>query len=279
MYYNDANEKIVYVNNGIYNGILDCMLAGTTYPNADYKMFRACSDVYVFEYVTKGKGYIETGSQKHTVTEGDFYFIKKGSHVFYYPDPQNPYEKIWINLDGSMIEDLAHTFRLEDVVISSTNVRHFFIEIHDLLSQLKAENTGVIMERISCLLFEMLFEIKRDDFFAPMKPKVSTAEAIKTYIDNNIYNNVSLDVMTDQFGITKMHIIRVFKKEYGTTPMQYLIEKKISIAKSLLSGTVMPIKEISALLQYSNTQHFSNTFKSAVGVSPNKYRQAKRNGM
>lgn len=279
MYYNDANEKIVYVNSGNYNGILDCMLAGTTSPNADYKVFRACSDIYVFEYVTKGKGYIEANNEKYTVSEGDFYFIKKGSRVFYYPDPQDPYEKIWINLDGCMIEDLARTFRLDDVVISNINVRRFFIEIHDLLSQLKAENTGVTMQRISCLLFEMLAELKRDTFFAPMKPKISTAEAIKTYIDNNIYNNISLDVMTDQFGITKMHIIRVFKKEYGTTPMQYLIEKKISIAKSLLSGTVMPIKEISALLQYSNTQHFSNTFKNSTGVSPNKYRHAKRNGM
>ena len=73
-----------------------------------------------------------------------------------------------------------------------------------------------------------------------------------------------------------MHIIRVFKKKFNITPMQYLIDKKIGIAQSLLTGTVMPIKEIAALLRYSNTQHFSSSFKNAVGCTPNKYRQAGR---
>lgn len=278
MYYNDANEKIVYVNSGNFNGILDCILAGVTYPAADYKIHRACSEIHVFEYVTKGRGYIEVNGETRPVSEGDFYFIKKGTRVLYYPDAQNPYEKFWLNVDGSMIDDLARTFRMDDVVVAHVNARRFFTEIHDLLSQLNVENAGLYLQRIACLLFEMLTEVRRDEFFVPMKPKVSVAEAIRAYIDNNVYNDVSLDKMTEQFGITKMHIIRVFKKEYGTTPMQYLIAKKISVAKSLLAGTVIPIKEISALLQYSNTQHFSNTFRNATGVSPNRYRKEKRNG-
>lgn len=278
MHYNELNEKIVYINTGNLNGILDCIIAGISYPNADYRMFRACSDIYVFEYVTQGQGYIEMNDKKYTVSEGDFYLIKKGTRSNYYADPKKPYEKIWMNLDGTMIEDLTRMFRLPDLTIAHFNVKRYFLEIHDLFAQLKAENVGMTMHRVACLLFEMLSELKRDEFFVPTKPKANTAETIKSYIDENIYNDMSLDILVDHFGITKMHIIRLFKREYNTTPMQYLIEKKISIAKSLLSGTVMPIKEISSLLQYSNTQHFSNTFKNATGLSPNKYRQTKRNG-
>jgi AraC-like DNA-binding protein len=107
------------------------------------------------------------------------------------------------------------------------------------------------------------------------EPRYQYAQQAVAYIDSNIYSDISLDLMAEHFGITKMHIIRVFKRKFGITPMQYLIDKKISVAKSLLCGTVMPIKEIASLLRYSNTQHFSSSFKTATGITPNKYRQAK----
>ncbi len=80
--------------------------------------------------------------------------------------------------------------------------------------------------------------------------------------------------MSAAFGVSKMHVIRVFRKKFGITPMQYVIERRIGAAKSLLTGTVMPIKEIAALLRYSGTQHFSTSFKSAVGCTPGQYRKS-----
>ena len=101
------------------------------------------------------------------------------------------------------------------------------------------------------------------------------AERIKNYIDNMIYNDPSLDDVKDHFGITKMHAIRVFKNHYNMTPMQYAIGKRTEIASNLLKNTDLPIKTISDMLKYSNTQHFSNSFKKLLGVSPNKYRTSK----
>ncbi len=275
MYFTDSNEKIIFAGSSDTNGMLDCLLAGVTYPNPDYRIPRHPSSEYVFEYVISGSGHIEYGGEVITVHAGMFYYIKKGADVVYYADASEPYEKIWINLNGVLVDRLTDLFMLGEVFTNEANVMRLFLEMHDHLEHMTAENSAETYKQISCLLYELLTEVRTDEFFPNKHDKNALDERIRAYIDANVYSNISLDMMAEHFGITKMHIIRVFKRKFNITPMQYLIDKKICIAKSLLSGTVMPIKEIASLLRYSNTQHFSSSFKNATGVTPNKYRQSK----
>ena len=73
-----------------------------------------------------------------------------------------------------------------------------------------------------------------------------------------------------------MHIIRLFKSAYGITPMQYAISKRTDIAKALLTDTNISIKTISEMLHYSNSQHFSNSFRKLTGTSPNRFRHVSK---
>ncbi|MGN1347088.1 MAG: AraC family transcriptional regulator [Eubacteriales bacterium] len=275
MYFTDSNEKIIYVRSGDTNGMLDCLLAGVTYPNPEYRMLRHPSTEYVLEYVISGTGHIEYGGDVLDVRAGMFYFIKKGADVVYYADAADPYEKIWINVDGVLVDRLSDLFMLGEVFTEEANVMSLFLEIHDRLEHMASPNSAETYKQISCLLYEMLMEVRKTEFFPDTQDKNALDERIRAYIDANLYSELSLDILSEHFGITKMHIIRVFKRKFGITPMQYLIDKKICVAKSLLCGTVMPIKEIASLLRYSNTQHFSSSFKNATGQTPNKYRQSK----
>jgi len=275
MYFTDTNEKIIYAGSRSTGGMLDCLLAGVTYPTPDYRIARQPSGEYVFEYVISGSGHIEYGGEVIDVHAGMFYYIKKGADAVYYADADDPYEKIWMNLDGILVDRLTDLFMMGEVCAEEVNVMRLFLEIHDRLERMTPSTAADTCRQISCLLYEMLSEVRRTEFFPDTEDKNVLDERIRTYLDSNLYNDISLDLMSEHFGITKMHIIRVFKKKFGITPMQYLIEKKISVAKNLLCGTVMPIKEIAALLRYSNTQHFSSSFKAATGVTPGKYRQSK----
>ena len=281
MYFNDSNEKIVYVGNREVGHSLTCTLAGVTYPNPEYRMLRYPSRDYIFEYVISGSGYLEYDRDEEPVvqrvTAGTFYFIARGAEITYYADPDDPYEKIWVNLDGDMAEKLADFFSLGSVFTARTNVLNLFLSIHDRLSHATSANLPQIKAEVSCLLFEILTQVNRDLLFPDQQEKNTLDEKIRAYIDANVYNELSLDVIAEHFGITKMHVIRVFKQKFGDTPMQYLAAKKIGIAQSLLTGTVMPIKEIAAILRYSNTQHFSTSFRTAVGCTPNQYRQSRNN--
>lgn len=273
MHSGDTSEKIVYVDNLNKSGSLFCTLAGVTFPSPEYKITRYPTKEYIFEYVISGNGFIETADGVSPISAGTFCIIKKGTDVSCYSDPADPYNKIWFNLDGDMLARSVDMFIPSDVFTSPANVYDTFLEIHSKLGAVADGNQSDVYADILALTLKILTAATKSIYFPQTAGKNALDEKIRAYIDANVYTDVSLDDISEKFGITKMHIIRVFKKKFGTTPGQYLIDRRISISQSLLTSTVMPIKEIAELLRYSNTQHFSSSFKSAVGCTPGKYRQ------
>ena len=83
-------------------------------------------------------------------------------------------------------------------------------------------------------------------------------------------------MLADQACITKDHFIRLFKKEVGMTPVQYISQKKIEKAQLLLVTENMSIKEISFLLSYDDHSYFNRLFKKITGTSPQDYRNEYR---
>jgi len=243
---------------------------------SENRFFRAPAEGHIFGFVTKGCGTLETAKEQYPVTQGDFYYIQKDTPFLLTPSTDDSFERFFLELDGALTEDLTSSFHLNGITVISRDVSRFFTEIRSRTEGMKEESKPEALRRIACLLFEMLTELRIHEFFSHRLQKQSTAEAIRSYLDNNLYNDISLESVTENFGISKMHAIRLFKREYNTTPMQYLTDRRLTLAKSLLSDTVMPIREISELLHYSNTQHFSNAFKSAVGVPPNQYRKGEQ---
>ena len=98
------------------------------------------------------------------------------------------------------------------------------------------------------------------------------SESDRDHLDMCICGDVDLDSLGKKFGISGMHIIRLFRTEYDITPIQYLKLKRLEKSAELLSNTDMSIKDISSLLRFSSTQHFTNLFRERFGISPGKFR-------
>ena len=73
--------------------------------------------------------------------------------------------------------------------------------------------------------------------------------------------------------VSQEHFSRLFKKHVGQTPSRYLMNKRIHMAKSLLSGSDMNITELAEECGYDNLSHFHHQFKENTGLSPLKFRK------
>ncbi len=67
--------------------------------------------------------------------------------------------------------------------------------------------------------------------------------------------------------------IRNFKLYTGSTPLNYILNIRISNAQSLLENTKYNITEIAAITGYDNPLYFSRLFKKQTGLSPSEYRK------
>lgn len=275
MYISPWGEEIV-IHNTLGNDYLEVIMAGITHPNPTYRIMHNISnqfpyDYYVFEYVVKGVGHIETPEEKFTVKEGDFYFLNRLRYHIYYADPDYPYEKVFVVLKGSFVDFLVSSYRLNDsVYVEKCNLKGLMMHLIDLLS-----NDGNInYDRLAVSVLELFQQV----FPPPYLNKPNTnylPEMIKNYIDAHITEKITLDDISSNLYISKSHIERAFKKEYNQTPIAYCANQKISQVASMLVTTNYSLSQIAQQLGFSDVKYMSKSFKKIKGKTPMEYRRDK----
>lgn len=104
-------------------------------------------------------------------------------------------------------------------------------------------------------------------------------QEVKSYLDESYSHAVKLEELTERFHISKFHLLRVFKRIYGVTPMTYARMVRINKAKEYISFTNMSITQIAEMLGFSSTNAFSRTFAKEEGVPPTFYRSNGRSSL
>lgn len=100
---------------------------------------------------------------------------------------------------------------------------------------------------------------------------------LKEYIELNFKEQISLTELSDTFGYTPSYINRIFKKDYGLSPLQYLTNLRICRAKDLLNQNPdINIYTVSESVGYSDPRYFSRIFKNEMGMSPSEWIQAQK---
>lgn len=98
---------------------------------------------------------------------------------------------------------------------------------------------------------------------------------IKTYLENNFEQQITLDDLTKEFSINKTTLTKQFKEETGKTILEFLIEIRLRLAKTLLKNTSLPIIEILYKVGFNNSTNFNKAFKKRFGSTPLNYRKLK----
>lgn len=95
---------------------------------------------------------------------------------------------------------------------------------------------------------------------------------LNDWLKENFNKNISLENMAKIVGLSTSHFRALFKKQFGISPGNYLLNIRMSEAARMLRETVIPIKQIAKLTGYSDIIHFYHLFKSTYGTTPKEYR-------
>lgn len=94
---------------------------------------------------------------------------------------------------------------------------------------------------------------------------------LKKHIENNIKNDITLESLAERVGFNKTYFIKRFKILWGITPMQFVNNVRLELAKKLLITSDMSVTQISEQCGYKSLHYFSRSFKSNNGISPSEY--------
>lgn len=243
-------------------------LSGITNCTERYDVKRNKSHCYILEYIYGGAGTVIVDNKVYRVEEGDVYILPKGVPHEYYPD--EGWDKIWFNLDGTLVNNLIYSYGLEqNVVFKRINNKKIFDELYEITNS--ALPVKEIVQKAALKfhsIIQLLYTHLQKNVF---DLKVST---IKKMLDSNLYErNISLKAIAAELHISQTQVISIFKKAFNMTPYQYFAKRRIDIAASLLINSSMQVKEIAEVLHYSDQPYFSNAFKKSIGMSPEQYRK------
>lgn len=164
---------------------------------------------------------------------------------------------------------------LSESVFKSTSYRHLFKDILDAHLS-KAPFSSM---RINQLFTKLLYNLSVDSL-QKRKDYVLTSriQSAAEYININYYKNISIENLCNISGYSPAHLRRLFIKTFGVSPNEYIINKRIEMAKEmLLDIPEKNIEEISDLLGVSSSSYFCKLFKTKTGYSPGEYKNLKQN--
>ena len=91
------------------------------------------------------------------------------------------------------------------------------------------------------------------------------------YIQSNLAEDISLESIANELGISRYYFCRLFKKSMGISPYQYLIQSRIERAKELLLQPHISISDVALKVGFSSQSHFTKYFKKVVGITPKEF--------
>ena len=105
--------------------------------------------------------------------------------------------------------------------------------------------------------------------------KYDFVDDMKNIIFENVSNSAfDLKAEIEKTGYDKDYFRRCFQFDLGKTPLEYLTDLRIDLAKSLLlQATFLSVEKVAKQCGFNDNLYFSTCFKKHVGISPTQYRK------
>ncbi|EKO3410383.1 AraC family transcriptional regulator [Vibrio fluvialis] len=102
-------------------------------------------------------------------------------------------------------------------------------------------------------------------------------EAIDRYIEQHISSRISVAQLAGSVFLGESQFHMLFKEQMGITPHQYVLGKRVDMAKLMIEQGRLTLGQIAELSGFSNQSTFTHTFSRLQGVSPSQYKKMCRN--
>ena len=233
-----------------------------------------CTELF---FCVHGVGQFVFGSTTHQVGNDDLILVNANVKHTERSLATNPLEYIVLGIEG-----IDFLFKNNTKPYMIYNLREMRSEIlfylREIMREADEKRSGykTICQYLMQVLLIKLTRNQKLEINTTVKTLGSRdCVVVHRYIDQHFSENLSLDVLAQLTHVNKYHLAHTFSKDYGVTPIQYLLQRRLRESEYMLSNTDHPLAMIANWVGFSSPSYFAQTFRKAYGISPTQYRKNK----
>lgn len=223
-----------------------------------------------------GTGAVTVGEKTFELPAGTGFYLGRGVDYHYRPVSGSSWRVDWVTfgISSDTLRDALFTGQnfVQLRAAHPDALHNTFRQMFDTVS-LDREYGGFTA---SAMLYTMLIEFNRGVSEIPAMAVCQNPaiQAVLDYIEVHYAEEISLEHLCKAAGgLSEQYLCRLFKSSVGQRPIEYILRKRIDIARSYLDKTDLSISDIAVKCGFNNTSYFYRNFKKFTGTSPLTYRQ------
>ncbi|MDD5705272.1 MAG: AraC family transcriptional regulator [Kiritimatiellae bacterium] len=246
----------------------------------DYRIAHRPSPTCALAYVLSGKGALRRGRREHTAGPGTVLALFEGQNAYFCTDPRDLLRFLWVSFRGRAAAALLQRAGLTPAhpVLGGeglAELRSHFTELHLLGSGggpgVSCATLGKLWMIISILIDR--HAARRAQPGADSPREFDLVARVARYLTDRLGESVTLEQVSREFHISRYALVRLFRREMGQSPIDYLIDERIRLAQRLLTEQDIGIAEAGRRVSYDDPAYFSRLFKRRCALSPQQFRQ------
>lgn len=252
-----------------------CTEQGAFYARRGFFTARSSKESYELFYTLDGCGMFEQGGKQAILERGQALLVDSREQQRYHTQPEaGRWHHLWAHINGAGVDALAATLNiaaLRPVNLAEPIARRHFATIATNLETPGILSATVVGLAIHNLLAEMVGASQAASETSAGDEAVHRACAL---IERAYAENLTLDDLAQAAAVSSSYLLKLFRKNLGTTPYEYLLRYRITRAKELLAETDQRVGRIAAAVGFNSESNFSYRFSRMVGQSPRAYRES-----
>ena len=271
-----------------------------------YSSFHHCeveqyhAATYSIKYVLQGTEHYIVKGKKFPVSEGHFLLVNNDQPIDFYIRSRKKVNGFCIHLEEGLLREMYAQLqwgeeRLLDTPFEKPSIPPFeeilYAEgenglgayLHQLARSFDPANETIAVEppalyyRLSQHLLEVQNSFPKGARMMGMAKNSTKQELVRRLemarevLDGQDGGDLNIEAVAQGCALSGSHLYRSFKKLYGVSPYQYLLQRRIERAAALLSSGEMSATEVAMMCGFGDGASFSKAFKKVRGVSPRAF--------
>lgn len=254
-----------------------------------------------------GQEFYKSNNSFYGVDDDHYLIFNEGKYYSSWIDGENEVESFTVNFapsfaaaffksvtasQSTLVDDpfssKASIIRFSERLYQHNNlVTPWLLKIKALTTSLNSNHDEInecfyfLLERLYEMQFQTNLEIDAVDKFRP-STKTEIFERLtraKDFIYSSYNNPISLQDIANSACLNQFYFLRQFKKLFKVTPHQFLTQRRMQVASSMLKRADKSVMEVCTDVGFSDVASFSKLFKKTFGVSPIEHRTNYKKGL